>query len=251
MKTWRNYLCLFLALIFALAISGTVFAQTGGLQLSLGKISGIGLGGQIQGFFRLSASGPADLASVTFQIDGKEMETVNQAPFAFNFNTDSYTPGQHRFTATGRTASGQVLTSNPVDTEIVSFSEGWQSVVRLLWPIFAVIIVALLVALAVPLISAKSNRHYEPGAARQYGVAGGTVCSRCGRPYALSFLSVHLLGSRLARCPYCGKWAFARPASQETLRAAEQAEMPIQPVVHAETPEEILKREIEESRLSR
>jgi DNA-directed RNA polymerase subunit RPC12/RpoP len=240
-----------MAIALALVFAGSAFAQVSGLQLSLGKISGIGLGGQIQGFFRLSASGPADIASVTFEMDGKEMGTVSQAPFALQFNTDSYAPGQHRFSATGRTQSGRVLMSNPVDAEIVSFSSGWQSMVRLLWPIFAVILLALAFAVVVPLLSTRGNRRYEPGAPRQYSIAGGTVCSRCARPYGLSLLSLHLLGSRLARCPYCGKWALARPASPEVLRAAAQSELQNQPSVQAESPAEMLRRQIEDSRMSR
>lgn len=226
-------------------------AQAERLQLSLGKISGIGLGSQIQGLFRLSVSGPADIVSVTFEMDGTAMGTVTQAPYSFQFHTDSYAPGQHRFTATARTSGGKLLTSNSVDAEIVSLSAGWQSAVRLLWPIFAIILLALLAAFAVPLLSLKTSRRYTPGAQRQYGLAGGTVCGRCGRPYALSLLNLQLIVGRLARCPYCGKWSLARPASQAALRAAELAEVQNQPVVHEPTPEEILRQQIEDSRLSK
>ncbi len=239
-----------LGVALAVVVFTGVSAQAGGLQLSLGKISGIGLGSQIQGLFMLSVSGSAELTSVTFEIDGKEMGTVSESPYAFQFHTDSYAPGQHRFSAIGRTRSGQVLTSNPVEAEIVSLSSGWQSVVRLLWPVFAIVLVALAFAVIVPLLSARSVRRLQPGAARQYGLAGGTVCSRCARPYALSFLSLHLLGRKLARCPYCGKWALARAASQDALRAAEQAEVQAGPAVRAESAQETLRREIDDSRMS-
>ncbi len=240
-----------LLLALLLVTANTAFAQTGRLQLSLSKVSGIGLGSQIQGLFRLSVSGPADIVSATFEMDGTAMGTVTQAPYSFQFHTDSYAPGQHRFTATARTSGGQSLTSNSVDAEMVSLSSGWQSAVRLLWPIFAIVLLALLAAFAVPLLSLKSSRRYAPGAQRQYGLAGGTICGRCGRPYALNFFSLRLVVGRLARCPYCGKWSLARPASQAALRAAELAEVQNQPVVHEPTPEEILRQQIEDSRLSR
>ncbi len=246
----RMLFSLWLGIALLIAFFTGISAQAIGLQLSLSKISGIGLGGQIQGLFMLSVSGTAPLASVTFEIDGKEMGTVSQSPFTFQFHTDSYGPGQHRFSATGRTTSGLLLTSNPVDAEIVSFSSGWQSVVRLLWPIFAIILIALLASFAVPLLTARGGRRYEPGAVRQYGIAGGTVCDRCARPYGLSLMSLHFLGRRLARCPYCGKWALALPAGEEMLRAAEQAGLTDRPSIREETVDERLRKEIEDSRMS-
>ncbi len=251
MRSLARGLAVCLSIALALAIGGNVYAQANGLQLSLGKIAGIGLTGQIQGYFRLSASGPADVTSVTFEIDGQPMGTASQPPFNLELYTDSYAPGPHRFTATGRTAAGQVLASNTVSAEIVSFSQGWQSAVRLLWPLLLIIAVALGSSIAVPLLSARGGRRYEPGALRDYGISGGTVCSRCKRPYSLSFLSPRLVVGRLARCPYCGKWTIARPASQEVLRAAEQAEVQNQPTVRTVSREEMLKQQIEDSRLSR
>ncbi len=251
MRTLYRGVALFVSVALALAITGSVFAQTNGLQISLGKIAGIGLMGQIQGYFRLSASGPADTSSVTFEMDGQAIGTVSQPPFNLEFYTDNYPPGPHQFTATARTAGGQVLTSNIVSAEIVSFSTGWQSVVRLLWPLLLILAIALGTSIVVPLLSARGSRRYEPGAAREYGIGGGTVCIRCKRPYALSFFSPRLVVGKLARCPYCGKWTLARPASREALRAAEQAEVQQQPAVREPTREEILKQQIEDSRLSR
>jgi DNA-directed RNA polymerase subunit RPC12/RpoP len=247
----RIRLSALIAVAISLVVVSVAFAQADRVQLSLSKISGIGLGGQIQGLFQLSVSGNSSLTAVTYYLDGKEMGTVSQSPYSLQFYTDSYTPGQHQFTATGRTSGGQTLGSNTITAEIVSFSQGWTSVVRLLWPILIVVIIVLGVGIAVPLLSARSGRHYEPGAERNYGVVGGTICGRCGRPYALSFFSLRLLVGRLSRCPYCGKWALARPASREALRAAEHAELQNAPVVHEESPEQKLKKKIEESRMAR
>lgn len=251
MRTLYRGAALFIAAVLALAAAGPVFAQANTLQLSLDKIAGIGLMGQIQGYFQLVASGPADTSSVTFEMDGQAMGTVSRPPYNFQFYTDTYAPGAHRFTATARTAGGQVLTSNSVSAEIVSFSTGWQSVVRLLWPVLLILVIALGASALVPFLAARGSRRYTPGARRHYGIGGGTVCARCKRPYALSFLSPRLVLGKLARCPYCGKWALARAASPEVLRAAEQAEAQNQPAVRAPTREETLKQQIEDSRLSR
>ncbi len=251
MKTLRCGLATTLALTLSLVLVGHIFAQGNGLRLSLGKISGIGLGGQIQGLFGLSVSGPADMTSVTYLLDDRELGTVTQAPFGFQFSTDAYAPGQHRFTATARTASGQTLTSNSIDAEIVSFATGWQSMVRLLWPILLIVLLALVLAFAVPLLSVRRSPHYEPGAPRNYGLGGGTICKRCGRPFAVSLFGPNLLVGKLTRCPYCGKWSVAQRASPEALRTAEQAEVQNRPLVHEPTPEELLRRQIEDSRLSR
>jgi hypothetical protein len=95
------------------------------------------------------------------------------------------------------------------------------------------------------------SKTYTPGEVRNYGLGGGAVCKRCGRPYALNFFSPHLFFHKLARCPHCGKWTLARPSSQEALRAAEQAEVGAQPAAPRETAEEILRRQIEDSRMTK
>ena len=56
---------------------------------------GIGGFGQIQGLFTLKASGPADLdKGVVFLLDGVAMAEDRESPFAFQFSTDSYPPGE-------------------------------------------------------------------------------------------------------------------------------------------------------------
>ncbi len=72
------------------------------------------------------------------------------------------------------------------------------------------------------------------------------------RPFPLSMFSLHLLTRKLERCPYCGKWSFVRRASRAELEAAARAELQGETqTVHELTPEERLKQQIEDSRLSR
>ncbi len=248
-------------ILYALAITclalflGTTaaLAQSSELQLSLSRNFGFSMGKQIQGSFTIAAYGPTDLTSVTYLIDGKEMATVTQAPFRYSFSTDSYPLGNHQFSATAKTSSGQTLQSNVIDVEMVTASEGWQAGGRIALPLLGIVFLVILLSFGMQFVTMGKRRRYEPGAERNYGVSGGAICPRCGRPYARSFWSLHMMGSKLERCPYCGKWAFVRAASPEALRAAEQAELQgSQPTaVHEKTAEERLLEQIEESRMAR
>jgi hypothetical protein len=79
---------LILALAAAWLVALPAAAQTAALTLTVSKTFGFNNGSQIQGDFRLEASGPANLASVTFTLDGEPLGQVSAAPFTFDFNTD-------------------------------------------------------------------------------------------------------------------------------------------------------------------
>jgi hypothetical protein len=58
-----------------------------------------------------------------------------------------------------------------------------------------------------------------------------------------------LLVGKLERCPYCGKWSVVAAASREALAAAQAAEVAAsKPAVPGPSPDEELRRQIEESR---
>jgi hypothetical protein len=89
------------------------------------------------------------------------------------------------------------------------------------------------------------------GAPRNYGVAGGTVCPKCKRPFSRNLLSPNLVIGKLERCPHCGKWSLARRASTAQLAAAEAAELEMASEgEHAPSlsEEERLRRDLEDSR---
>jgi hypothetical protein len=247
-------------IIFALAVAcallgstSAVSAQSGDLQLTLSKRMGLALGDQIQGTFELGVAGASDLTSVTYTIDGKEMATVTQPPFRYTFSTDSYAPGRHQFAATAKTSGGLTLQSTAIDAELLTASEGMQSFTRVLGPILGILAVVIVAMLALQLLPmGRTRRHYEQGGVRNYGAAGGAICPKCGRPFARSMFGLNLVTGKLERCPYCGKWSITRPASIESLRAAEQAEAHADtPTVRVTTPEELLRQQIEDSRLSK
>ena len=239
-----------LAIGISLAWAVPVSAQDGELRLSLHKDWGYSAGGQVQGLFTLSVRGPQDMVSVRFDLDGEEFATLAQPPFALQFNTDKYPQGWHKLSATARTSSERTLTSNVISVEFVSAERGWQVVQRIMIPLLVVVVGVILIGTLGQLLMADRGRHhFELEMPRHYGIAGGAICSKCGRPFARHLFSPNLLVGKLERCPYCGKWSVAPQASRDTLAAAEAAEVQAsQPSVPEASPEEKLRRQIEESR---
>ena len=89
-----------------------------------------------------------------------------------------------------------------------------------------VVLVAILLSTLAPLLVRRGKRLNIPlGAERNYGAGGGGICSNCHRPFALPLLSAHIGFSKLAVCPFCGKWSLVRPESIDKLHQAEKSEL--------------------------
>jgi hypothetical protein len=205
---------------------GTAAAQGDqGLTLRMARNFGYSQGNEAQGTFTLKATGPADLQKVVFYIDQEMLGEDTQAPFELRFNTDSHPLGQHVLHATGTTASGATLESNQFTAVFVTAQEGWQAGLKIAAPILAITFGLLLLTLVSSFIGSGKLKSLPPGTPRSYGVSGGAICSRCGRPFPRHFFSPNMVFGKLERCPYCGHWgiAVARPIDQ--LRAAEAAEV--------------------------
>ncbi len=245
-----KWLAAVLVLVIGLAVVGSAGAQGSAVRLSLSKAWGYSLGGQIQGLMNLSVSGPKDTVSVRFELDGAEITTVSQPPFSIQFNTDKYSRGWHTFSATVQTSDGQTWKSNTLSAEFVSAEQGWQVAQRIIIPLLAIVVLAMLISAGGQfLLSGRGRQRPEPGAPRNYGIEGGAICAKCGRPFARHFFSPNLLVGKLERCPYCGKWGIVAAASREALAAAEAAEVEdSKPAVPEASPDEKLRRQIEESR---
>jgi DNA-directed RNA polymerase subunit RPC12/RpoP len=248
-RTRRWCLVGVLVLLLTALLPGAGLAQEPRLRVSLKKNFGFSLGARIQGRFTISATGPADTTAVTFYIDGEEMGTVSQAPFQMAFETGRYSPGTHTLHAVGTTAGGGTVRSSDSRVEILSGASATQATQGLLLPLLAAVLaVMVLGALGTMWLSGRRAKT-APTVPQSYGVAGGAICPRCGRPFARNFLSLNLAVGKLERCPYCGKIAVVRAASPAALAAAEAAMVAAsRPSVAAERPEEKLRRQIEESR---
>lgn len=242
-----------LALLLTLTVSW-VNAQSvnNDLKLEVHRTFGYGNGDQIQGHFTLVATG-LELKSATFLIDTDVIGTTTSAPFQVTMDTDNYPHGFHTLTVTAETTDGQTFTSQPHRYEFVDASVANFDVVRIVGPIFAVVFGIILVSFGIQFLpSLMGKRKTLPlGATRSYGLKGGAICPKCGRPFGLHFMSVNLLTGYYDYCDHCGKWSFVQRATPAQLAAAEQAELkqavPDSPIT-PETPEQKLRRQIEDSR---
>ncbi len=208
-----------------------VRAQDGELTISVSKQIGYNMGSQIQGTFKIKVRGPADLASVTFLLDGEPLGEATAAPFELSFKTDKYAPGWHEITAIGTTTGGQTLTARTLRFQFVTAEEAGEGVVKLVAPILVLVLAAAVVTGVFALLAGRKPAPvydpstYTPGEPRDYGLLGGTVCPKCGRPFGIHWwgLNISLVG-KYDRCPHCGKWSLVRRAGREALLEAEAAE---------------------------
>ncbi len=236
-----------LALLLALAVllAGPSVAQGNELTLSWQKRMGLAMGSRSQGLFMLSAKGPEDLASVRFTLDGAELATVSRPPFAVQVNTDNYALGRHALGATALTTGGQTLAAIPIAVEFVSPD----TTLRTVGLILAAVLGIAILGSVLPAVLTRQGKRLDPSAPRHYGVEGGAICPKCGRPFARNFFSPNLVVGKLERCPYCGKWSITRRASPAELAAAEAAEAAgARPSVAEAAPEDTLRRQVDDSR---
>ena len=119
--------------------------------------------------------------------------------------------------------------------------------------LIAGVVVALAIAIRLAVFLGGRGRGGGVANAQQgYGPAGGAICPKCGRPFARNLLSPNLLAGKLSRCPHCGKWSVVSRATPAALAAVEAASSASTPSPAADlSPEEKLRRQIDESRYER
>jgi hypothetical protein len=241
-----------LCLGLGLALASPALAQQSDpeLDLSLKRDFGYGGGNRIQGLFTLRAAGPEDLARVEFFIDDQKIGEDTEAPFAFQFSTDSYPLGLRSLQAIGTTQGGRQIDSDIIQVEFVTADEGWRTVGRILVPLLVVVFGLMFLSFAVPWLFRRGKPVSLPaGAPRSYGLTGGAICPKCGRPFGMHLFGLNLMVGKLDRCPYCGRWSLVRRASPAELRQAELAELDqsAEPELQL-SPEEQLRRDLDSSR---
>lgn len=252
----RRFRIFQILLIFVLLAAVTSYPaaaqQNDGLTLGLRKNFGFNAGNRIQGSFTMRISGPEDLERVEFFIDGELVGEDSEAPFTFAFDTGAFEYGMHILQATGYTSDGRELQSNQIQANFVTAEEGYQVAMRIVIPLLIVVFGAMGISFIIPFITGRGKKTDIPlGTEQNYGVAGGAICPRCGRPFPLRLLAPNLgLRTRFDRCPHCGKWAAHRRRSLAELRAAEAAERQAVREQPASTmsAEERLRQELEASR---
>jgi hypothetical protein len=224
------------------------------LVLKLNRDFGYGgFGNDIQGLFTAKISNPPEnLTRVEFYIDGNLMGEDAEAPYALQFNTDSYPNGLHTLSAVGYTSDGTQIQSNEIQVQFVPAGAGMTSVFRIIIPIIILFVVIGLIAVFLPLVLSKGKLASTPlGEPRKYGIGGGAICPKCNRPFPLRLWWINLGTGKIDRCPYCGKWSMVHPRSINDLRAAEAVELARAEAgqgITGESEEDKLKKDLDESR---
>lgn len=251
----RSFSTLLIVFILTVVSATLTYAQSAPqLQLGLSRDFGYGgFGGDIQGLFTIRVKNPpSDLVRVIFYLDSTEMGEVTASSFSLQFNTDSYPLGAHTLSAVGYTSDGTQLTSDTIQVQFVPASAGTQIVLKIVLPIVGIILIIGIASVVIPLISSKGKLSNLPlGAQRNYGIGGGAICPKCGRPFPLRLWWINVGLSKIDRCPFCGKWSLVRRSSLAELRQAEAAEASQAqsgPTVSGETEEDKLKKAIDDSR---
>jgi DNA-directed RNA polymerase subunit RPC12/RpoP len=251
----KSLLIIVLLTILVFGITSQSLAQsTEQLQLGLSRDWGYGgLGNDIQGLFTAHIKDPpANITRVEFYIDDTMIGEDVTPPFSLQFNTDSYPLGLHTIYAIGSTSDGTTINSNKLEMNFVPAKNIGEVLIKFILPLILLIIVIALIAVFLPLVLSKGKLSSTPlGEPRKYGIGGGGICPKCGRPFPLRLWFINLGASKIDRCPYCGKWSMVRPRSTTELRAAEAAELSQAgsgPAIEQETEEAKLKRDLDDSR---
>lgn len=220
---------------------------------------GYGNGSDVRGSFTNSLYGPTETVdSVIFLIDGAEMATVSEPPFKVDYNTNQFASGRHQMSAIVTTLDGRQVTTPVVSLNFLSAEQESESMRTTVLPFLGVVLAAMLIGVGAQFLTARRDSTRAPGAPRNYGLMGGAICPRCGRPFPIHLFSLNLAVGRFDRCDNCGKFSFVRRAHPDLLAAAELAERAaLRESEHSlpgagaeESEEERLKKMLDESKYS-
>ena len=212
------------AMIFVFGF-GFVNAQSEEITLKFSRDFGFSGAGKIQGLFSMKVTSSVQLSEVEFFIDNESLGKDALEPFSFQFNTDNYSPGDHSLYAIGYTITGNALKTREELAHFISAEDSKKATLNLIVPILGLSLIVVIVSAVVPGIMTKKRGSVAPGTERNYGAAGGTICSRCSRPFLRHVFAPNMLFGKLERCPHCGKWGIFRAHPIDALRKAEKAEL--------------------------
>lgn len=86
-----------------------------------------------------------------------------------------------------------------------------------------IIVGVVLLVIALRVVSHSVTREKETSGKRGYGIYGGAICPRCGRPFSRHWWAPNLIAGKLDRCTHCGKWHFSTRATPQMLASAEES----------------------------
>lgn len=198
--------------------------------LDINRDFGLGAGSLIRGTFSMRISGPVEnITHVTYQIDGQvmaEMDAANvEAPFRYQFKTTAFADGWHDLTAEVTLKDGSKVITPARHLQFASSEQESGSMQQIFIPMLILILVIGVASSVSVMATARRHGPVPPGTPRKYGVSGGAICPKCGRPTPLHFAAINLVpGYKYDVCENCGKRSNLKRISEAQLRAAEEAE---------------------------
>jgi hypothetical protein len=254
----RNALFVFsLVLGLALALMPTVaLAQQEEYRLNISRTFGFSSGsGQVRGNFSASITGQLDnVQEVTYLIDGESMGVVSAPPFKLPFVTSNFPVGWHDLSAQVLTKDGRNVETGVRQFEFVSADQESAFFRNTVLPLLGVLFLVIILGIGIQVLFTrnKSKVNLPLGAARKYGISGGTICPKCHRPFAIHWWAFNAgITSKFDRCDFCGRYGLFRRYNRDKLAAAEAAELqmaqPEKPI-QAASEEQKLKEMLDESR---
>lgn len=223
----RFIIILILSISLSIASTLTVNAQDSEFQIRVRKDFGYNMGSSIQGCFTISLVGDEEaIDSVNFYIDDVLVMHLETEPYKYQFQTDEFDSGMHRIYAEIVLNDGSKQMTSYAQYTFLSRNEANRQMKMVLLVIGGVIVGSLLVVVLIQsLVIKKSGKSpHQPGMPRNYGLMGGTICKKCGRPFPRHIWGINLVVGRLDRCDNCGKWSMTVRATPKALRMAEEAE---------------------------
>lgn len=202
-------------------------AQDDDFSINVRRDFGYGMGNTIQGRFTVRLLGEeAVVDRVSFLIDKEIFATVDSAPFKYQFSTEDFEPGYHQLAAKVHFVDGSVETTPAAQFRFLSSTEANRQIRDLMLVLGGVVIGAVLITAFVQSLLTKKTKNHTPstGKPRSYGLLGGTICPKCGKPFPRHIWGMNLVVGRLDRCEHCGKWVMTVRATPAALSAAEQLE---------------------------
>ena len=97
-----------LLLIFSLAAIVTSVEAKPTLNLNFYKDNGYGMGSDMNGEWTINTDVSSDVQYVEFYLDGQLQLNDSSTPYSWNFNTGSYSEGQHTIKVVAYDAAGRV-----------------------------------------------------------------------------------------------------------------------------------------------
>jgi len=224
-----KYIAIIILVLTSLLFSAQpAFAQDYEYTIHVRKDFGYSWANDIQGSFSITLIGyEENVQKVNFFIDDEILATVDSSPFSYQFNTKDFDPGAHQIYGEVYLKDGSSQLTPALIYDFLDRDTSNQQMKRILLIIGGSMlgVFAIVAIVQGTFLKGKKQSTREPGAPRSYGLMGGTICPKCGRPFPRHIFGMNLVVGRLDRCDNCGKWVMTVRATPEALRMAEEAEL--------------------------